>query len=278
MSFRFQRRYIGQLQGVIFDWAGTTVDHGCFAPTMVFVEGFKAYGIDITIDEARQPMGRHKRDHIAEVLSMPRISQQWRAVHGRMPTDADVQTIFEEFIPRQVAVIANYAHPIEGVVETINHLKGHGVKIGSCTGYTRAMMNALLPVAKRAGYEPDCVVTGDDVPNGRPTPWMAIQNAMTLNLYPFESVVKVGDTVTDIEEGLNAGMWTVAIAQTGNEMGLTASELARVEPSWLEARTAEIYQKLYQAGAHYVINRVSMEELLPVLDDIERRLANGERP
>jgi len=278
MNFPIQRPYTGQLKGVIFDWAGTTVDHGCFAPTMVFVEGFRAHGIEITLAEARQPMGKHKRDHIAEVLFMPRVSQQWRLLYGRMPTDADVQVIFEEFIPRQIAVIADYARPMQGVVETINHLKSQGVKIGSCTGYTRAMMDALLPIAHSAGYVPDCVVTGDDVPHGRPTPWMAIQNAMNLNLYPFESIVKVGDTVTDIEEGLNAGMWTVAVAQTGNEMGLNESELAHADPTWLEARTAIIHEKLYGAGAHYVINRVGMEELLPVLDDIEARLSQGERP
>lgn len=276
MTFRYQRRYTGRLQGVIFDWAGTTVDHGCFAPTMVFVQGFQAHGVEITLAEARAPMGLHKRDHIAAVLSMPRVQAAWQAAHGAPPTDADVQTIYDEFVPRQTEIIAQYSTPIPGVVETVAALRERGLKIGSCTGYVQPMMEALLPAAAEQGYAPDVVVTSDQVPAGRPAPWMALSNAMQMNAFPLESLVKVGDTVTDIEEGLNAGMWTVGVAKTGNELGMSAQQVAELDEATLRARLAPIYARLYRAGAHFVIDGVA--DIVPVLDAIDTWLARGERP
>ncbi len=52
---------INKIEGVIFDWAGTMIDFGCFAPVHVFVNIFKDAGIDVTIEEAREPMGMLKR-------------------------------------------------------------------------------------------------------------------------------------------------------------------------------------------------------------------------
>ena len=70
MEFVFQRAFRGELKAVILDWAGTTVDFGCFAPAGVFVEVFKRKGVEITMDEARGPMGLHKKDHIRTVAKM----------------------------------------------------------------------------------------------------------------------------------------------------------------------------------------------------------------
>lgn len=276
MTFRFERRYTGKLQGVIFDWAGTTVDYGCFAPMMVFIEGFRARGVEITLAEARIPMGKHKRDHIAAIMAMPRVNALWREVHGAEPTEADIDAVFADFIPRQIDIIADYADLIPGTVETVTALRERGMQIGSCTGYTAAMMDALIPVAAANGYKPDFIVTGDQVLAGRPEPWMALHNAQLMRAYPLSALVKVGDTVADIDEGLNAGMWTVGIAKTGNELGMTAAEVAALDDAALKARLAPVYDKLYQAGAHYVIAGIA--DMLPVIDAIESRLAAGERP
>ncbi|MBE0689260.1 MAG: phosphonoacetaldehyde hydrolase [Anaerolineae bacterium] len=265
-----------RVQGVIFDWAGTMVDYGCFAPTMVFVDGFRAHGVEITLAEARAPMGLHKRDHIAAVLAIPRVRDAWASAYGAAPADADVQRVYEDFAPRQIAVIAQYAEPIPGVVDMAAALRTRGVKIGSTTGYTRAMLDALMPVAAARGYEPDASVAADEVPAARPAPWMAFMNAMMLDVYPMAALVKVGDTPVDITEGLNADMWTVGVAQTGNELGLSAAEVAALSAAELAARLRPIQERLHHAGAHYVID--SAADLLLVLDDIDRRLAAGELP
>ena len=73
---------------VILDWAGTTVDYGCFAPVQAFAEAFGEYGIQPTMDEIRGPMGMLKRDHVRTMLEMERISGEWEmpaAMWGTSP-------------------------------------------------------------------------------------------------------------------------------------------------------------------------------------------------
>ncbi len=138
------------------------------------------------------------------------------------------------------------------------------------------MMKLLLAEAKRRGYEPDATVCATDVPAGRPEPWMCLQNAMLLRIYPMEAIVKVGDTLPDIEEGLNAGMWTVGLARTGNELGLNEAEIARLPADVLEAKLSVARERMRQSGAHYVVDAIT--DVPPVLDEINARLARGERP
>ncbi len=219
--------YTGPLQAVVLDWAGTTVDYGCFAPTMVFVDGFAAHGIDVTVEEARGPMGTYKRDHIATLMALPRITEQWLKVHGREPTDDDVETIFQEFIPRQLETIANHNTLIPGVPEAIDALRTAGLKVGSSTGYTEEMMARVTPTAAEQGYAPDCLVTSDRVPRGRPAPWLIYRNLEALDVYPTSGVVKIGDTVADITAGLVAGTWTIGLTLTGNMVGLSLRTRSR---------------------------------------------------
>jgi len=115
-----------------------------------------------------------------------------------------------------------------------------------------------------------------DVQEGRPAPWMAIENAHRLGVYPFESCVKIGDTAPDIAEGLNGGMWTIGVAKAGNEMGLRQREVELLDADDLQRRLTTAYARLHQAGAHYVVDSVA--DILPCLDDIESRLQRGERP
>lgn len=276
MTFTYRRAYAGKVQGVILDWSGTTVDYGSRAPALVFVELFAAQGVPITLDEARVPMGMYKRDHLRAILHMPRVAAAWREARGQLPTEDDVTTLYEAFIPAQIAIIARYADLIPGVAETIAAYRARGLKVGSCTGYTTTMMDSLLPAAAALGYAPDAVVCPDEVDGGRPAPWMCYENARRLGVYPMESLVKIGDTPVDVTEGLNAGMWTIALAQSGNELGLSADEVSALSPDELKARLAPIYAKLYAAGAHYVVD--SLADTLPILDAIEARLARGEKP
>lgn len=275
LSHRAQRP-TGPIQAVILDWAGTIVDHGSMAPVMAFVEVFRLHGVEISVEEARGPMGMPKCDHIRAITKMPSVAALWKAAHGRLPDEADVASMYEAFIPLQLKVLADYADPIPGAVETIAKLRKRGIKIGSTTGYNRQMMEVLVPAAVRRGIQPDSIVCASDVPAGRPEPWMALRSAMDLRAYPPALCVKVGDTVPDIQEGLNAGMWSVAVALTGNELGLTAEELAALSQDELETRRERAHLRLSDAGAHYVIDGIW--SLPTVLEDIEERLADGEQP
>lgn len=274
--FVYERRYRGTVKAVIFDWAGTTCDYGCCAPAAVFASLFTKHGIEVTMLQAREPMGMHKRDHIAAMLDMEPIAAQWEAKHGRRPDDSDVAMLFEEFVPMQVAAIEQYSDLIPGTLDTVAYLRQEGIQIGSTTGYNDEMMAKLVPAAKKAGYTPDAMVSVSDVPKGRPEPWMALEAAKRLGVFPMEAIVKVGDTPADILEGLNAGMWSVGVAQAGNEVGLSEAELRALDAKTLGAKLERAYHRLQTAGAHYVVD--SIADVPGVIDAITTRLIQGDRP
>jgi len=137
-------------------------------------------------------------------------------------------------------------------------------------------MEVLVPVARTLGYEPDTYVCPDQVPAGRPFPWMCFQNTMSFGIYPMESCVKIGDTIPDIEEGLNAGMWTIAAVKSGNKIGLSEEEIRSLGPSVLEERVCAAADRLRHAGVHFVVKTIANTPA--VLDEIEARLHCGDRP
>ena len=261
---------------VIFDWAGTTVDFGCCAPAAVFIEVFKRKGVDITPEQARGPMGMHKRDHIRILTQLDPVADQWCAKYGARPTEDDVEAMFAEFVPLQVAAIASHADVIPGAIETIAALRERGLKIGSTTGYNAEMMAVLVPLARASGYSPDCMICVSDVSQGRPAPDMALEAMKRLGVSDPARCVKVGDTVADIHEGLNAKMWSIGVVDHGNEVGLSRAEFeATPAPKGAELRkTAQ--RRLANAGAHYVANTI--RDILTCIDTIDKRLATGERP
>lgn len=266
----------GALKAVILDWAGTIVDYGSCAPAGVFVEVFRRHGVEITLTEARTPMGAEKRAHIAALLVHPDINLRWVHKHEREPAEEDIEAIYRDFVPMQLKSLPKYAELVPGTLDAVKTFRHRGLKIGTTTGYSREMLDVLLAESKKRGFEPDAAVAADEAPEGRPTPWMAVVAAMRMNAYPLWACVKVGDTAPDIAEGLNAGMWTVAVAKTGNELGLTEHEASAMADSELEELLNNAYDRLYAAGAHFVVD--SIADVPPVLDEIEKRIAAGERP
>ena len=258
------------------DWSGTTMDYGSRAPALAFVKLFEERGVPITIKEARGPMGMHKKDHIRAITRMEAVAQRWHQAHGEAPEEADVEALYAAFAPILLEMLVDHAHPIPGTVEAMAAFRARGLKIGSCTAYARETMDVLVPKARRLGFAPDSVVCVSDVPAGRPEPWMALLCAMELRVYPMEAVVKVGDTLPDIAEGLNAGMWTVGVTQTGNGLGLGQAEVEALDPGVLRARLTAVREQMYAAGAHYVVEGIG--DVPALLDEIDLRLARGEHP
>ncbi|MCM3165846.1 phosphonoacetaldehyde hydrolase [Peribacillus frigoritolerans] len=259
-----------EVQAVIFDWAGTTVDYGCFAPVQAFVEIFRIRGIDITIKEAREPMGLLKMDHIMELLKMKRISNLWSAKFGKEPDERDLNSLYKDFEALLFKVIKDNAKPIPGVIELVSRLREQGIKIGSTTGYTREMIHIVKEEAEKWGYQPDSIVASTEVPTGRPAPWMCFKTAMNLQVYPLSKIVKVGDTISDIKEGISAGMWTVAVLKGGSEIGLSEAEISEMDPYDLQKRMKHAENRFLNAGADFVIDEIG--DLLEIIDRINYRL------
>ncbi len=273
---RFDKRYRGAVRAVVFDWAGTVVDYGSRAPAGVFVEVFGRHGVTLTLAEARGPMGMDKRAHMAALAGLPGVQQRWQTANGRAVSEDDIDQMYREFLPLQLECLPRYADLIPGTLEVIEGCRRRAIKIGTSTGYASALMEVLVPEAGRRGFAADAMVTPDVVPQGRPAPWMCLENAKRLGVWPMEAMVVVDDTVPGLEAGLNAGMWTVGVAKSGNELGLSLAEITALAPADYQRRLAAAYDRLCRAGAHYVVDSVA--DLLPVIDDIDARLAGGERP
>ena len=182
----------------------------------------------------------------------------------------------KDFVPLQVACIADYSELIPGTVEAVNELKSRGIKIGSSSGYFTEAMEINLREAKKQGYSPDVNSCASDVPAGRPEPWMVISNMQQARIFPPESVVKVDDTKPGIAEGLNAGTWTIGLAKTGNEVGLNLQELNALPPEQVKLKVDKAAEGLAKTGAHYVVESIS--DVPAVINGIEQRLKMGDRP
>lgn len=273
MSRHNRAHYCGQLKAVVLDWAGTTVDYGCFGPVVAFQEVFRSRFIEPSEEEVRTHMGTDKIKHIKAISAIPRIRKLWMAIFGKEPAEIDFQEMHQHFEELRMNALHKHSELVPGLLQTVSCLRGMGLSIGSTTGYTSQGAKLMQIEAVRRGYWPDCIVCASDVPEGRPHPWMCFRNAMELGTYPMSAMAKVGDTVLDVQEGINAGMWTVAVTTSGNEMGLTHDQVAHMDPAELYRRQRSVRSRMEAAGAHFVIEDI--RGLPAVIEEINQLLAEG---
>ena len=238
-----------RIECIIMDWAGSAVDYGCFAPVAAFLKAFNEIGINITMEQARRPMGMAKIDHIRELFKMDGVGEEFEKLYHRPWNEQDVTDMNAKFEEYLFASLANYTDPIPGVIDTLNELRKQGIKIG---------------------YTTDKCVTPNGLPAGRPLPYMIYQNMIDLAIPSTDCVLKYGDTIADIKEGINAKVWTVGVILGSNELGLTQKEIEQMSPATLTARKAEVRQRMLLAGAHYVVD--SIEELPQIIELINHKL------
>lgn len=262
-----------KLKGLVLDWAGTTVDFGSLAPARTMERLFNTRDIALSDAEARRHMGLPKKEHIRGILSIPRVVNAWRETHRQDPSDATVDDMYAAFIPLQFSCLEEYSAVIPKIPAMMEDFRRRGLKIGSTTGYTRAMLDLLMATSATEGYVPDCSLTPEEVGAGRPHPFMMYACAIRLQIYPMASIAKIGDTPADIQEGLNAGAWSIGVAGTGNMIGLSRDHFDSLSHAEKESRLVQARAELQQAGAHYVVD--SLPEVGPILDDIDARLKGG---
>ena len=277
-DYVYNRIYQGRVKGLVLDWSGTTADEYVIAPAVVFVDVFKKFNVEISMTEAREPMGLRKDLHILELTKLPKIRERWNKAHGRYPDQGDVDRMFADFVPMQLDCLRKYTTLLPHVADVTQQFQKEGIKIGSSTGFVRSMVDILEEDAKKQGYTPDASVAGDEVVNGaRPKPFMVYRNLDLMNVHPIQSVIKVDDTVSGIGEALEAGCWGVGIARYSNYMDMDTLEEAQSLPKdEIQRRLVKTRDILQKAGAHYVIN--TFDELPEVVEEINLRLSKGERP
>jgi phosphonoacetaldehyde hydrolase len=278
MSSLCLSRFRGPVSAVIFDWAGTIVDYGSLAPVVAFRALFAGAGVPIDEATARGPMGRNKRDHIADILlRAPGVASAWASARGAAPGEADVDALYAQFTPLQVAAARARGAPVPGALAALAALRAAGVRVGSCSGYNAEILDAVVAAAAAHGLRVDAAEPANAAgSNGRPKPWLSTRVAEALDAYPLAAVVKVDDTLPGIAEGLHAGMWTVGVTRTGNELGLDLADADALPAAELARRLAAAAQRFRAAGAHFVVESVA--EVPAVVEEINKRMARGESP
>lgn len=251
---------------VVFDWAGTTVDFGSCAPARAFQNVFADRGITISSDVARGPMGTNKRDHLIEILSSPNVAMTWKSRFGRDWQMSDVDELYRAFIDIQLKTIAETTILVPGLLETIKQLNERGIHVAGTTGYFRAAAEAVRTRAQAAGFSVEFNVCADDVPEGRPAPWMIYRVMEHLRVYPAAHVINIGDTVADIRAGLAAGCWSIGVCDSSSETGLSPAEfnaLGEEEKSRRVEASANVFR---EAGCHAALRTIS--DLPRLIDSI----------
>ena len=231
-----------KIECIILDWAGTAVDYGCFAPVAAFIESFNEIGVPVTAAETRAYMGLTKIEEIRALFNIDRVKVAFREKFGRDYTDEDVQARYVAFQRVLFDTLENYSEPIPGVVDTVEALRKAGI---------------------------NCV-TSDHLPAGRPYPYMVYRNMIDLAVPSVDCVLKYGDTIADIKEGVNAKVWTVGVVMGSNELALTQEEVAAMPAGELDARKAEVRRRMLEAGAHYVVDDIT--ELPAIIETINQKM------
>ena len=252
---------------VIFDWAGTAVDHGSRGPLIPFVRVFAERGVEVTPEEARGPMGLSKRDHLRALLRLPAVARRWREQQGGDATEDDVDELYRRFMPLQLEVIDEFAGVVPGLLDCVGVLRGRGLAVGATTGYFREAAERVYRRAAAQGFRPDHCVCAEEVSAGRPAPWMIFRIMEAAGIYPPARVAKVGDTVPDVEEGLNAGAWSIGVTESSSEVGCSLSEWQMLDEDARREKRSQARSRLLAAGAHHVIDSLAeLPELLRILE------------
>ena len=262
-----------EIRAVIFDWAGTVIDHGSWAPVAVFIDVFHRHGIEVGLEQIRAPMGMAKRDHIRAILELDEVRRTWGEKYGAPWNERDLDALYADFRVYQERAILERAQLIDGVPSLVRELQRRRIRIGSTTGYPRGIMEKVAPLARAQGFSPEMVCTGDDVLAGRPAPWMNFRVAERLGIYPMDRIVVVDDTITGVHAGIAAGAWTVGVSSTGNLVGLTEREFRTLPEEERRLRSALAADVLFEAGAHAVVESVA--DLPTCIDRFNDALKHG---
>lgn len=267
---------------VMLDCSGTTMDRYVDAPAIVFVEVFKDFGVDITMQEARVPMGLRKDLHIKQLTEMPSIREKWKTVHNKYPDQKDADAMFKIFVPKQLDILRNgsYSTLLPGVSEVTKDFQKDGIKLGVTTGFMRSMLDILLEGAAPQGFVPDTSVAGDEAEAPRPMPFMVLKNLERMGVKnvakAMRLTVKVDDTVSGTGEGFPM-CWTVGVSKWSNYVVDSYAVAKTLSADELQKKEQAAKEKLIvEGGAHYVID--DLRDLPAVVEDINRRLENGENP
>jgi phosphonatase-like hydrolase len=211
---------------IIFDMAGTTIDEDNVV-YKTLLAAIKDHGYDFTLEEVMAAgAGREKKQAIQSVLKLHEIDDE--KISGE---------IYDHF-----SILLNEAYhylkvkPQPNAVDLFRVLRDQHILIVLNTGYRSETAWSLIDkLGWRMGVEFDDLITASDVKNSRPHPDMILLAMHKFAITEPAEVIKVGDSVTDVEEGRNAGC--------ALSIGITTG--------------AHSYEQLLSANPDFIINDLS---------------------
>jgi phosphonatase-like hydrolase len=187
-------------QLVVFDLAGTTIKDSGHVPH-AFLSALVEHGIDVTFEQVRAVRGASKRDAIWQFIP---------EAPNRDGLAASAYAAFRRHLERLYQ--QERVEPVEGAEQLFTWLRDRGVRVAITTGFDRDITTMLLAALRWDGRFIDAVVCGDEVPRGRPAPYLIFRAIEAAGATGVQHVVNVGDTVLDLEAGRNAGVrWNVGV-------------------------------------------------------------------
>lgn len=204
---------------IIFDMIGTTIRDSYNGDSLIidsFLKAFALNGIRVTYKEINKQRGIIKKEAINNILS----GQKLKHDQG--------DKIYLDFIDVLNNFLTDMAE-IEGASDVFRLLKDSGIKVGLGSGLPKDLM---IRIIINAGWQPEefnYIGSSEDFGRGRPDPAMIIYSMAKLKIENKSRVLKVGDTIADIQEGKNAGVLTAGVI-TGTQ---SREELRKYEPDYI---------------------------------------------
>jgi phosphonatase-like hydrolase len=215
---------------VVFDIAGTIIeDTG--QVINAFTAAFRKHAIRVTDAEIRTLHGASKREvfkHYIERQFGPEDPENTARIDRAY---GDFRDILETTYGTEGV------QAIAGVESTFGWLRDHGIKIALNTGFYRKVTEIIL---RSVGWHEgvvDVVICGDEVPRGRPAPFMIFRAMEATGVTDVRRVMVVGDTPLDLLAGTNAGARGVVGVLSGSH-GI--DRLGRVEHTHIISSVAEL--------------------------------------
>jgi len=252
-------RFSGSTQAILVDIEGVLMDTDSAATTAAIVDVFGRRDVTITSEESQaKPCSvecndNHQlRNELRAVMNG--VADKWQAAKGAAPTEWDLEAMWKE-IPQAVSDQMKVAHAADGASEVVGALVSKGVKIGATVEFDEETTPCWVRHAEASGIHIDaslsaCQAGVGNTKGAPPAPWRAIALTANMEVYPVTSCIRVTSKVYGVAEGINAGMWVVAVAGDSNAH--------------------------YDAGAHYVIN--SIGSFMDVFNEIQLRMRMGDKP
>ena len=266
------------LKAVILDLSGTIVDIHVLSPAIGFVKVFEKYGINVTMEEAREPMGLKKEIHLKQMLEMPRILDQWMTNKKYTPDHKDIDLLYKDLEDIQKKLLPKYCTLTPGTANSLGILRhNHDMKFGVTSGFNRELVDIILYEAAKQGVKIHSSVASDEVEHSRPFADMTAKNQQLLGIDHPGHLVKVDDTIPGIQEGLNNESWTVGVFAYSNSTGIDSLEQwAMMYDDEKRSRLMNARDMLEQANPHFIVPDITY---LPwVVGQINGRLKHGLLP